>query len=228
MPATRSWTFPHLAPAESDKVGLGDDEFRFFRDDNTERSREGGVEWGTSVTTDGRHCVGIGNGPDIYKADKATKLVTYADTGATMVAGSSWSGGNVTTGNNPGHGHTGTIVVRVSGTVSTGQIRVAVRVPRPITFVRAAVVVFTTPGVGGLRVDIKKLVAPINTTNRLAAGASIFALDADKPQIVAGEFGGSTTTFGTTTAAAGDEILFYVDLANSAADLTISFEVTKA
>lgn len=230
MPVSNAWN--EATPADPDALSQGAAAIRTFKIDVRQRMQQGGVLWLDSLSTDGLHAVnagGAGVGPDIYKSDKATKLVTWADTGATMVAGATWIGGNVTSGTDPGHVHTGTVALRVSGAVSVGKIKASFRAPRNLTFVNMSIVVFTAPGGNTLRVQALLLSAPTTATDRNTAANSIFSPTSNAPTIAVGAFSASSNTFNTLTMNSGDEIVFSIDNTGAwsptPADLSIQLDV---
>lgn len=91
MAHTVNWnsTFKDI-PAGSDARSNGDDVIRELKLAIQEREKLGGHIWvdaASSTTHDGKHAVnagGAGVSPDIYKADKTTKLVAYTDTDITF------------------------------------------------------------------------------------------------------------------------------------------------
>lgn len=238
--ATRAWS--DTAPAAGDKVGEGDDRMRDDRQNARERLVRGGhymadtgyLVAGDDTDHEGKHVRGIGAGPDIYRAsDKTTKLVAYPDDTTVDMsnATSGVLGPNITSGTNPGHLHTGTIAIRVAGLLASGRIKVAVRAPRALTFVRVWPVVFTAPTGASLVLNAYKIVAPTATTDRNSGGTALWLIAGNKPTILAGQFSGTTTTFdNATTANAGDEIVFEIEAGawTAVSDLTINFEVDKA
>lgn len=233
MPVSNAWN--ENVPADTDVLSLGDDSIRQFKLDIRQRLQQGGQLMQDSLSTDGLHAVnagGAGIGPDIYKSDKATKLVTWADAGATMVAGSNWIGGNVTTGADPGHLHTGVIAVRVSGALVAGRIKASFRVPTrgalTFTVVKVSAVVFASPATQALRVNVVRIAAPALNTDPNSGGTSIFTVVGDRPSIAIGNFRvAPVAPTGTATFNAGDEMVFEIDNTGftAAADLTIQCDV---
>jgi len=131
-----NWTSAfQTTPAGTDAMSVVDDRIRELKEQISRRLEQGGhglyddpnaVGHGLTPASanDGRHVVdsgGAGIGPDIYKDDGTTKLVTYTNAAATMVSGSTWIGTNVTNGNNPGHGHDVSFVVYIPQ-VATGRV----------------------------------------------------------------------------------------------------------
>lgn len=89
--ATTEWsaTF-ETTPAGNTTRKLGDDRIRELKQAIRERLQKGGhfmQDSGAGFPKDGRHVVGVGDGPDIYKSDAVTKAVVYSDTAVTLQAG---------------------------------------------------------------------------------------------------------------------------------------------
>lgn len=235
--ASRNWD--DTQPPSGQDVGQGDDRMRDDRENARERLVRGGhymtstayVASGTDNDNEGKHVVGIGAGPHIYQSDKSTKLISFPnDTTVDMTnATSGVLGPNITSGNDPGHTHTGTVALRVTGAVVAGRIKVSFRAPRALTFVKASLVVFTSPATADLRVSAFKFTAPGAGINRGAGGTAVWLVNANKPTVPVGaNFSGSTTTFdNVTTLAAGDEVVFEIDATGftAAADLSIQLDV---
>ncbi len=169
-----NWTSAfQLTPAGTDAMSVVDDRINELKEQVARRGEQGGHGYyddpnsvGHGLTpaaaNDGRHVIdsgGSGIGPDIYLADGTTKMVTYSVTGAAMASGQTWSGPNVTTGENPGHGHDVTVVVYLPQ-VATGLVSGVIYHNLgngAITLIECKLQCWTAPGAGGLSVDINKL-----------------------------------------------------------------------
>lgn len=229
---TNAWS--NAAPAAGDPLGSGDDEIRKFRVDVQERWQNGGVLCGDSTDKDGRHAVnahGVAS-PNIYKSDKTAVLVAFSDTLVDMTGATSVTGPNITSGNNPGHSHSGAIAFRFAGALSPGRLAASFRLPaRPAsgatvwTFDRVTAIVFATPATS-TRVDLYVLTAPGAATNRNSAGTSVWAeVAGSMPTITNPNFSDTKTSFTTTTANAGDELVVEVEVSGGASDLSVIVEV---
>jgi hypothetical protein len=89
--ATTEWsTGFEDSPAGNTSRRLGDDRIRELKLAIRERMQKGGHYMKDSVAgfaKDGRHVVGVGDGPGIYKSDATTKLIDYTDTAMTLQTG---------------------------------------------------------------------------------------------------------------------------------------------
>jgi hypothetical protein len=116
----------------------------------------------------------------------------------------------------------------ISGTLTTGTNKRGApwRMRYPGTFVRASLQANTAPTGASIIYDIHK-----GTVNYADAGTvTIFSTQANRPAIVASAYTGNTTTFNTTTFAAGDLLFFDCDQIGSTiagADLEIIVEVRQ-
>jgi hypothetical protein len=175
---------------------------------------------------DGRHVVdagGSGVGPDIYTSpsddpDVNTKLITYSDTGAAMMAGATWTGGNITTGNDPGHGHHTTLMIPLPAT-ATGRVEGVQFVNAGngvLTVVSMQLVCFTPPSTVGVDTDPG------------SAGSSV--IDGNPhPTIADGKYSGSAiSAFSDATLDVGDAWTFDVDAINGALDIAVVLKVLRA
>lgn len=182
---------------------------------------------------DGRHIVdsgGSGISPHWYKSDGTTQLVTVSDTGAAMVAGSTWSGGNVTTLNNPGHGHDVTWNVYLPST-ATGRVTGVMfhnLGNGTVTLISCKIQCWTAPGAGGLTVDIHKL---DNThTDPASTGAdddgTVFTV---KPTIGSGNFLSAAATIDAAKdeCAVGEAWVFEIDTNDAADDIHVAMQVRR-
>lgn len=235
MPHTNSWD--ETAPADGDLLGQGDNEIRRDKLDTRERLQEGGVIMQVSTTVDGRHAVtNGGNHPTsfiLYQSDQTTPLLTPTDTTLTLAAAATYIGGNVTTGDDPGHRHTGSLALRVAGNLSTGTINISLRAPVALAFTRCSITVFTPPDGATLRISgVVHTPAPAATADPAAGGTAIWLVQANKPTIPVGgaTYRNATTTFDNVTSmAVNEEIVFAIDntgaWTTTPADLTIQMDV---
>lgn len=188
---------------------------------------------------DGRHVVdagGAGVSPDIYKSpavdpDVNTKLITFTDGGAAMVAGSSWSGGNITTGDDPGHGHHATLVIPLPAT-GTGRVEGVVFENRgngDLTVKEARLICFTAPAGGVVDVDINVYTVALATDPGAGGtGVSIFGGN-PHPTIAAGDWAGAAVAaFNDAVLNVGEAWIFDIDSINSALDITVILKVHRA
>jgi hypothetical protein len=234
-------------PAGSDPGSVIDDRIQELKEQIGRRLEQGGhilsddprsVHIANSQSArDGRHVVdagGSGIGPDIYKsptadADINTKLITYADTGAAMVAGSDWSGGNVTTGNDPGHGHHATLVIPLPAT-ATGRVEGVVFENRGngvLTLVDMRLICFTPPSGGTVNVDIQSHTVA-DATDPGTAGSSVIDPNTH-PTIADGDYSGSVqSVFSDATLDVGDAWTFDIDAINGALDVSLVLKVLRA
>lgn len=234
MSVSNAWD--ESKPADGDVLSQGDDEIRKFKLDVRQRMQAGGVLCADSVNTDGLHAVnagGAGVGPDIYKSDKATKLLSFTNSSVDAGTGVNITGGNVTSGTDPGHLHTGAIAIQVPGALLSGRIKASFRVPvrasLTLSVVKVSIVVFTAPTAAVLRVNIVRIQNPLTTTDRTTGGTSIFTATGDRPAIAIGQFSASATAnISNGVFNAGDEFVAEIDSTGfaSAADLTIQVDVT--
>lgn len=241
---TRNWN--EGAPASGDNVGEGDDRIREEKFDTRERLQQGGhvVESGGPYVpaagvadTDGRHAVNGTNHPigfKVYKSDKSTVLLDFADGAITAASGVTISGTNITSGTDPGHVHNGVIAIWIPGAVAPGRVRVNFRAPKALTFVQAHVHVITRhTGGGNLRLNIGKLTAPADGTDRMAASATALQAAGDRPFLVpAGNYhDDGNSVFSVTTMNADDELVFDIENTGGAwganpQDVMIHLDVT--
>lgn len=236
--ATSAWT--DATPGSGDKLGDGDDRIREDKKNVRERLLRGGhyfadasyIVAGDDTDHEGKHIVGVGAGPHVWRSDKTTKLVDFTnDTTVDMTnATSGILGPGITTGTDPGHTHTRSMVVVAPGTLTTGRIKAFWRVPVALTLVRAHFVVGTPPSGGSMIFQAYEINAPTSATDRTAAGTGdAFWLPGSRPTILVGTYSINTTTFdgaAGTAVDAGDEIAFEIDtVSGSPADLTITLDV---
>ena len=243
--ATNSWL--NTIPASGETVSTGDDRMRLDRVDVYERLVQGGhfvdnVD-AVGVATkpdDGKHVVGIGadGGPHIFQSNKSTKLVNYTnDTTVDMTnATSGVIGPNITTGTDPGHKHSGSIIFRIPGALTGGRQKILFDSPRNYEIYLVQLVVFTRPTGGSqLEVDIFDLAAPADGVDRATAGASIF--DAGQtPKLTAASTNYSVTVSGAIfkvaassyIMVAGNELgMSIVTTGTSTADLVVYIYARK-
>jgi hypothetical protein len=222
------WNAAYEALFGSSLKSVLDNKISDEREQIRRRLQQGGQlmqEASPNEARDGRHCVGVGGdlGPHIYKADKTTKLVDYTDTGAAMVAGSNWTGGNVTTGNNPGHAHDSTIVIPLVRNV-VGRIPGLSFLNRgngTLTLLKAQLTAWTAPGAAGTIATMWKIAGDlaISAVNPNSAGTDIFAGQGNKLLLSSGEFWGPVrTTFDDAALADGDAWVFAITANTGLAD----------
>lgn len=234
MAHSNAWD--EAAPADGDLLGQGDNEIRRDKIDTRERLQEAGIIMDVSTTVDGRQAVQNGGNhptsPIIYKADQTTPLMTPSDTAMTLAVGANWVGGNVTTGDDPGHRHTRALALRVAGTLSVGRILVSLRAPVDLEFTQCTITVFTAPDGNSLRINGFVHAAPGPTDDPTTGGTEIWSIDGNKPTIPTGgaTFRNSTTTFdNTTTMNQDDEIVFEIEntgaWSTTPAELTVQMDV---
>lgn len=219
MAITRDWN--ESDPSNSDKLGTGASDVRDLRLDIEEREVNGGHAWNQATfANDGRH--NVADGFKVYKADRTTVAFDYTDGAQTAASGVNFVGGNVTTGDDPGHTHTRTIIVVVPGVIVPGRFKTTFRAPRAITFTEARLLIWTRPTTGTLTIDIAILSATGLTDDPNATGAT--TIFSSKPTVTAANYRGSSTGFSTTSMTAGQELVFSADaggFTGSPADLTI-------
>lgn len=242
--ATRVWN--EGAPASGDNVGEGDDRIREEKFDTRERLQQGGhvVESGGpyappagTADTDGRHAVAGTNHPigfKVFKSDKSTVLLDFADAAITPAAGVTISGVNITSGTEPGHKHNGTIAIVIPGSTAPGRAKIAFRAPKTLTFIQAHVTVMVRhTGGGNLKLNIKLLTAPTDATDRVAAAGAAIQVLGDRPSLApSGNFhDDGNSVFSTASMNADDELVF--DIENDGAawganpqDIVIHLDVT--
>lgn len=243
--ATRNWN--ESSPASGDNVGEGDDRIREEKFDDRERLQQGGhvMESGGPYTpaagvadTDGRHAVAGTNHPigfKVFKSDKTTVLLDFADGAITPAAGVTVTGVNITSGTDPGHKHTGVIAIWLPGAVAPGRARVAFRAPKPITFVQAHVHALTRHiGGGNLRLNIGLLSTPGDGVDRIAAVATAIQAAGDRPFLVPGGnyHDDGNSVFSTASMNADDELVFDIENTGGAwganpQDVLIHLDVTS-
>lgn len=84
--STRVWNSGYEAsPGDNDLLSEGDNRIREIKLDVRERLAKGGHVMQDSTSgsgnKDGRHAVGVGDGPHIYKTDQTTKVVEFSNSG---------------------------------------------------------------------------------------------------------------------------------------------------
>lgn len=227
MAHTQAWS--KTIPASGDPVGQGDDEIRDLRRDVEERLLYGGTVMDDSDTTDGRMAVdagGSGVSPIVYKSDMVTPLITPTDTGVAFAE--AITGPGVSSGDDPGHLHTGVIIFNVPLTLTAGRLKPLIfEAPRALTVLEIKMVLGTLPTTTDCVITAWKLAAPIlDTTDRYAAGTALFTAP-NRPTCTPTEYANASTTFVATTddLAAGDQLTFEVITASAAADLSILVKV---
>lgn len=240
-----AWTSGYEGlPLGTAAMSTVDDQIREFKENVGRRWEQGGHALTSDPRSihslsavdanDGRHVVdsgGSGISPHWYKSDGTTELVTVSDTGADMVAGSAWSGGNVTTLNNPGHGHDVTWNVYLPST-AVG------RVPGvmfhnlgngTVVLISCKIQCWTAPSGGSLIVDIHKLDNTHGDPNSTGADddGTVFST---KPTITTTNFlsGAATIDLAKDECAVGEAWVFEID-ANSfgADDIHVIMEVRR-
>jgi len=224
---TRAWV--NTTPADSDKVGKGDDEIRNLRVDLDERLQVAGIANGVSVVIDGRHAVASGSrlSPDIYRSNGTSRLVAFEDSGMTVdpdaIGGIGIFGPNVTSSKDPGHTHTKAISFILSGTAVVGRVKIAFRVPRAVTVLGGELIVFTAPTSASTVVQLHIAQAPGAATNpNSISDATVFLT---RPTIPIGSFFNATTSLATTALSAGDWLIPDITAAGGAADLMLTLRV---
>lgn len=89
--ATTEWSAAFEGtPAGNTSRKLGDDRIRELKVSIRERAQKGGhfmQDSAGAFVKDGRHVVGVGDGPTIYKSDATTELIRYTDTTMDLKAG---------------------------------------------------------------------------------------------------------------------------------------------
>lgn len=89
--ATTEWSAAfETTPAGNTSRKLGDDRIRELKLSIRERLQKGGhfmQDAGAGFPKDGRHVVGVGDGPTIYKSDATTEAVRFTDTNVELKAG---------------------------------------------------------------------------------------------------------------------------------------------
>ena len=156
--ATTAWS--NTVPGSGEVVSSGDDRMVEDRKAVYERMKTGGhfftnadaIGGGTTEDLDGAHVIGQGpnGGPHIYKSASTTlanavKLVSYSDTVVDMTGATSVTGPNITTGDDPGHGHSGAIIMRLPGVIATGIQRTTIVLPRLLRINALKWIVGTSP-----------------------------------------------------------------------------------
>lgn len=231
---TRAWV--NTTPADSDKVGKGDDEIRNLRVDIQERDAEGGHVTGVSVVIDGRHAVDAGgstNGssPDIYKSNGTDRLLAFTDAGVTLdpdaLGGIEWAGPGITSnlaaGPDPGHTHTGAIIFAIPGVVPTGRALLAYLAPRALTITSGDLICFVTPTATNCTAQVHIASAPALSDN--PNSISDLLVFNTEPAIIPGNFAANSVDFTTTAVAAGDWLIAEVTASSAVEDLMIILTV---
>jgi len=233
----------NTTPASGDQVSSGDDKMREDRVNTSERTKQGGHYMANAdpvsnaqENDDGKHVAGYGpnGGPHIYRSDRSTKLVDFSsDTVIDMTNATTLTAPGVTTGTDPGHKHSGSIVFRIGSTLASGRQKVLFDTPRNMEIYSVQLVVGTRPGSGTLDVDLLDLGGPADAVDRFAvAGQSIFEPGHRPTLAAAGNYSvtkaGATDFYngagGTTfyTLAAGRELgLDIISTGTSTADLIV-------
>ena len=257
--ATRAWS--DTDPPEGQDIGLGDDRMRDNREDGRERDLQGGHHMdtltsvgSTTANAEGAHRVGAGptlgsvsgGGPHVYKSTGGDTspdvLIEYADDGADLNTDAQWRGPNVSSGTDPGHKHTASIMFYLTGTLIAGRLKKAFRVPdrdslypvqaTSLDIVKVSATIFTRPTSGDVRVNVFVDKTPTDNGDRNSSGTTIFAADGDKPIITSAgsEFYNESTTINAQGLTLGidDEIFVEIDAGPApvgAADLTVQVDV---
>lgn len=241
-----NWTTAFQAtPSGTDPMSVVDDNINEQKEQISRRGEQGGHAYYDDPNTvshgltpnsafDGRHVVdagGAGISPHWYKADGTTQLVTVSDTGAAMVAGSAWSGTNVTTGDNPGHGHDVTINVYLPQ-VATGRVEGVIfhnTGNGTVTLIACRLQCWTAPGGGGLTVDIHKLddtYGDPTATGTPPDDGTVFTI---KPLVASGLFLGAPATIdaGKDELAEGEAWVFEIDANTGADEITVIMQINR-
>lgn len=242
--ALESWTSGYEGlPLGTAAMSTVDDQLRELKEQVGRRYEQGGhvltqdprsLHSVSAVdANDGRHVVdagGSGISPHRYKSDGTTELVTCSDTGEAMVAGSNWSGGNVTTGENPGHGHDVSWNVYLPST-AVGRVT-AVMFHNlgngTVVLISCKIQCWTAPGAGGLTVDIHKLDNTHTDPNSTGADddGTVFST---KPVIASGLFlsAAATIDLAKDECAVGEAWVFEIDTNDAADDIHVIMQVRR-
>lgn len=154
--ADTSWN--NGTPAAGDLVSEGDDRMKEDRKNTFDRLVQGSHYMTTpdqvlsnSQNDDGKHVTAytdtnghVRPGFAVYKGgDPTTKVVDVTDTG--MAVTGTITGTNVSTGTDPGHAHTGSLMIRFPGSVIAGTQNATIRLPRDFTITRVGYTIKDPP-----------------------------------------------------------------------------------
>lgn len=233
-------------PAGTDPVSSIDDKFSEFKEQTRRLLLAAGVNLpDISVTEDGTtphtpgtkagipgvlmvDAGGSGLGGQIWMSDGSAKVMDPTDAGVNFPTATPATGGNITTLNNPGHGHDVTLAV-VLEPITTGRVPGVIFENRgngDITLLHARLIAWTAPSGGSVVVQMV-LLDSAYTNPATDAGTDVFT-SGNRPSVSDGNNRGAVwATIDDATLEEGEAWVFEADSISGAGLLTLLLKVRR-